>query len=38
MPERIKADASELRRRIVTEEPGDISVSSFVKSDGDKNR
>ena len=28
MPERIKADASDSRRRIVTEEPGDISISS----------
>ena len=38
MPERIETDTSESRRRIITEEPGDISVSSFVKSNGDKDR
>jgi hypothetical protein len=36
MPERVEADTSKSRRRIITEEPGDISVSSFVKSDRDK--
>ena len=38
MPERIEADTSKPRRRFITEETGDISVSGFVKSDGNKDR
>ncbi len=36
MPKWIEADSTKPRRRIITEKTGDISVSSFVKSDGDK--
>ena len=38
MPEWIEADAPESRRRFITEETRNKSVSSFVKSNGDKNR
>jgi len=37
MPERIKADPSKSRRRFISEEAGNISMSGFVKSNGDKN-
>jgi hypothetical protein len=38
MPERIETDASQSGRRLVTKEARNISVGSFVKSDGDQNR
>ena len=38
MPERIETDASQPGRRLVTKEARNISVGSFVKSDGDQNR
>src|SRR5215510_6695250 len=38
MAERIEADTSKPRSRIITEKPGNITVSCFVKGNGDKNR
>ena len=38
MPERIESDTSKPRSRIITEEPGNITGSCLVKSNGDKNR
>ena len=36
--ERIEADTAEPRRRFITTRAGDVSVSRFMKCDGDKDR
>jgi hypothetical protein len=37
MPEGVEADTSKSRRRIITEEASDISMSRFMKGNGNKN-
>jgi len=38
MSERIEADTSKSRCRFITEKTSNVSVSCFVKSNGDKDR